>query len=850
MLLIAQRDPSAEKRRWAEEQLNAALQSNRPQYLATLAHELRQDDKPAESRMLAGLILKNELRSENDAAKDKQLKKQWFAIDDAGRAQIKSLALETVIRSQNHQARKTAAQVVSAVAVAELPLNRWPELLPALLAAVQPPSDSACKAAALLSLGYLCEEVDGREITLPEDQTNLVLTALVLGMREVDISVKLEATRALCFALPLAQAIFERDNDRNVIMSIVTDTVKLGGLAGVAALECLVKVASEYTNFLQPYMTVLTPLTLEIIQAAQRKEVQQLAMYAIEFWSTLCDTEMWLMEEKFEQYDLVKSALPMLLPVLTNTLTIDDIGGDDDDAEETWNCAMAAGTCLSLVAQSTGDACVEGVLTFVNANFGNSNPRMREAAILAFGSIMMGPSSYKLAPFVVTSFPFIVRNLEDASVAVRDTTAWTIGKICHFHARALEPTIAELLPILATKLATDKPRVAANVAWVFDVLAQEKISVVYQYFADVVKALLTAAARPDASSKNLRGAAYSAVSSMVTSADEKTPLLPPLLADLSERLGQSLLQPSHGDRDCETQGLLCGCLQTLTQKLAGQPEVIEAVAERLMILYIRVFALYQQQQESNTAVHEDALLAVTALIRALKAKFSHFMPQVQPLLVVALQNPRVSTACSMAVGAVGDLARALDVGILVACDDFIRCFVQIVQRADVDKSLKPAVIICLGDLALASKAGFVTYLAGVVGLLQEASRIRVEDGPVDSAEWVDYVNELRRSVLEAYTGIVHGLREGNELPRFRDYVNVVLDLVSTVLDDVTCSNETQRMAVTLVGDLVIAFQGDLAKHLKSLPLMVRIDTWVMQMRDLEDLEAGRWLQKTVRKYAN
>jgi len=59
--------------------------------------------------------------------------------------------------------------------------------------------------------------------------------------------------------------------------------------------------------------------------------------------------------------NLIQQALPHLVPLLTVTLTKRQSEDDDD----TWNLAMAAGTCLALVAQVVGDACVDLVLQFV-----------------------------------------------------------------------------------------------------------------------------------------------------------------------------------------------------------------------------------------------------------------------------------------------------------------------------------------------------------------------------------------------------------------------------------------------------------------------------------------------------
>lgn len=63
--------------------------------------------------------------------------------------------------------------------------------------------------------------------------------------------------------------------------------------------------------------------------------------------------------------------------------------------------------------------------------------------------------------------PMLIELLKDPSVAVRDTTAWTVGRICEIVPEAAlnEQFLPPLLASLAEGLCAE-PRVAANVCWV------------------------------------------------------------------------------------------------------------------------------------------------------------------------------------------------------------------------------------------------------------------------------------------------------------------------------------------------------------------------------------------------
>lgn len=90
----------------------------------------------------------------------------------------------------------------------------------------------------------------------------------------------------------------------------------------------------------------------------------------------------------------VRGAVKFLAPRLLDALTRQD----DEPEEDTWNVATAAGACLVLVSQAVEDEVVQHVMPFVTQNINNNNWKFREAAIMAFGSILEGPKN--LAPLI------------------------------------------------------------------------------------------------------------------------------------------------------------------------------------------------------------------------------------------------------------------------------------------------------------------------------------------------------------------------------------------------------------------------------------------------------------------
>jgi importin subunit beta-1 len=53
---------------------------------------------------------------------------------------------------------------------------------------------------------------------------------------------------------------------------------------------------------------------------------------------------------------------------------------------------------------------------------------------------------------------------------------------------------------------------------------------------------------------------------------------------------------------------------------------------------------------------------------------------------------------------------------------------------------------------MAIEGDFLPYLVGILGILQQAADVRIDDSADE--DLVEYINVLRESILEAYAGIL------------------------------------------------------------------------------------------------
>lgn len=175
------------------------------------------------------------------------------------------------------------------------------------------------------------------------------------------------------------------------------------------------------------------------------------------------------MPERESKY-FAKIALPEIIPVILRLLTRQE----EDAEEDEWNISMAAGTCLTLLAQAVGDAIVNFVIPFIESNIKSPDWHHREAAVMTFGSILDGPDPQLLAPLVAQALGLLIDMMQDANTHVKDTTAWTLGRICDILITTIKPDVH--LRALVTALVSaldDSPRIVTNASWALMTLSDQ-----------------------------------------------------------------------------------------------------------------------------------------------------------------------------------------------------------------------------------------------------------------------------------------------------------------------------------------------------------------------------------------
>ena len=752
------------------------------------------------------------------------------------RANVKSSTLRA-LSSDNSAAGRAAAQFVAAIAAIEIPRNQWPELMQTLVENVGTGADKQ-KQASLTAIGFICEtdDLDLRESL--QHHSNAILTAVIQGARkeEHNPDVRDAAITALSDSLEFVRSNFENEGERNYIMQVICEATQAPDTrVQQGAYGCLNRIMGLYYDKMKFYMEkALFGLTVQ----GMRSDEEDVAKLAVEFWCTVCEEEISIEDDnsqvrgfrlvtrktKYEErqnnlysntylqaqaegstelreyWNFARIATNEVVPVLLELLAKQD----EDAADDEYNISRASYQCLSLWAQTVGNVVIAPVLQYVEKFLRAEDWHQRDAAVSAFGAILEGPEEKMLEPIIKQALPILIAMMEDPVIQVKDSAAFALGRACECCPEAIEPA-AQLQPLITALFngLASHPKMAASCCWALMNLAERfagepgaQQNALTPHFQASVAALMqvTSGQQTDAS---LRTAAYEVLNSFITNAaGDSLPLVAQLSEEVLNRLEKTVpLQTqvvSVEDKLTldEMQTSLISVIIAIIQRLENE---IKPQADRIMQTLLQLLST----AGSKSAVPDTVLAAIGALANSLEEGFLPYMDAFAPFLYKALENQDEPTTCSMSIGLVSDITRALNEKIQPYCDNFMNRLLQALGSQVLGNTFKPAILQCFGDIAQAIGGAFETYLSVVASVLSQAAGVTL--GGQSSFEMLDYVISLREGIMDAWDGIVVAMKSGGKVGLLEPYIEAVFGLLKTVYQDANRTEPLMRSSMGVIG---------------------------------------------------
>lgn len=218
-----------------------------------------------------------------------------------------------------------------------------------------------------------------------------------------------------------------------------------------------------------------------------------------------------------------------------------------------------------------------------------------------------------------------------------------------------------------------------------------------------------------------------------------------------------------------------------------------------------------------------------------------YMAALQPFLIQGLRNFQAYQVCIVAVGTIGDISRNIEAQIQPYCDDIMNALIESLKDSTIHRSVKPPVLSCFGDIAMAIGAAYQPYLQFSIMLLMQASSTKVPD---DDDDLIEYFNLLRESILEAYVGIVQGLQDGGLLNQFIQYVPSVLKFLEELANDPNRDDFVLSKAVGLIGDLAQSLGPQIRDEINK-QFVAKLLNDAMASGDQSMAEMSTWASQVV-----
>jgi importin subunit beta-1 len=229
--------------------------------------------------------------------------------------------------------------------------------------------------------------------------------------------------------------------------------------------------------------------------------------------------------------------------------------------------------------------------------------------------------------------------------------------------------------------------------------------------------------------------------------------------------------------------------------------------------------LLQQQHPAENPAYEDILYAIGTLAGCtsltdysnvvLDTYFHVYVGTLMPFIYAALEAQDQPQLLSASLGLLSDVIRAVGEQIAPHCDQIVRYLFTDVESNTVSRMVKPSILAVFGEIALVIGAAFEPYLPVVMQLLQQAATLGSGTRDQTGFEMLDYIDSLNEGILEAYSGIILGLKgagKGTLLIVFIKvasslipYMQMLFGFLALLHSDPDKSEDTLKSMVGIIG---------------------------------------------------
>jgi importin subunit beta-1 len=808
-ILISAQSGSQQTRNDSLHLLSQELHTNPSNLLSILSQILSSPSKPLLPRQLAGYYLKNAI---NNSTNDPLLQNLWTFLPVPTKQSLKTSIL-AVLADESRDLRQVSAQIISSICKFDLPSGQWPEVLKILLMNslnINP----IYKEASIMTLGYICECIDGEVFN--KEESDSILTAFFSGLadNEKNFNVMKASLQGVKNSLKFFRANLIDPGERKILLTIlikccVNPKVEIRRYS----MEALCEIGGMYYDYIYDNLIDLGNVTYNAIN----NDEPSVGILAIEFWNTLGLVEMDRIDQHQIHRNYLSTAAASLTPILLSKIHI------FEENDEEWNLHKAAGFALSCLAYTVKDPIVDYTYLYITSNLSSPNTKLMRSAALVFGSILKGPSSESLSHLVKSSMKTLQMLIITQNPVIKNSVAWCFSNIIGNFKDIYEFCPVKELLVTIKHMINDENCIACHGCGALMRLTeydQFGIRVSREDVNSLFNTLLGIYMKTGDFELNL--AVLMALKSVIEKAPKDSiPLISNkinVFLELLQRAPDNLI------------GAVINTLECVIRRMGSTP-IIEHIADEIVRTILNII-------KTHPIVFEDGIDAIGSLSWSMNYRFEKYISHIIPILLWGIEDIRASCICKASILCLGDLARSLSLKFTPQIPHFIPKFSAILSDESVSLHVKIETINTIGDFC-AIPGAFHKYLQGILQYIDSAAgvckkRVVEEEDP----DLFDAINMLRESILCFYTNLINGLNESNMINsligRLEEIVNLCLVLTQECYNS---SFNVHFYAIGLLGDIASSFKEACAYVVKSDQVLGYVKS-VRQSENFEMREAA------------
>ena len=495
---------------------------------------------------------------------------------------------------------------------------------------------------------------------------------------------------------------------------------------------------------------------------------------------------------------------------------------------------LQGGLCLAALSSCVEDDIIPAIMPFITENISGPEWKRKDAALFAFGTLMASCQPENLHSYVPTSIPIIIQGMQDTHWRVRDTSTWAIGQILRekfdlVPKDQLDTLISGLIHLMDDQSVPVSRKAVNSIlqfAEAFEDEQDQPTNGLSKYAQSLVQKLLTTVNKTEC---EITMEAYEAASMVIDKcANDQIDLIGAVLKEAIIRLGNTFQDAVSSEDKAVQHTLICGLINTCTRKLPGN--LLVQSADAVMQCLLQVLGL------PNSGAQEECFQTLGNIADKIGDTFERYIEYAAPLILKGLQQVDERPVCMHAISSLARIFASLKKKILKYSDLFVQELLNVLKSNTADRSLKPLAIITLGELAESIDSDFENYAQVVLDILKQAQSQNC--GPDADQEIKDYIEELRESILDAYTSITEGLKNGGKLQIMNQHVQPIFGFLADVLQMPDCPPLLLNKAIGFIGDMGTGFGKPLEPFITNPAILQGVQLGQQRAQEMNQRDQG------------